>query len=97
MPHRPWRTVHERRNLEYIRDYLTKAECADCGETDLVTLEFDHVGEKTGNVTLMAREGYSLERLQAEIAECEVRCVNCHRLRTLANLRIARGPTIEIS
>ena len=33
-------------------------------------------------VSVLARNGYSLPRVQQEIALCDVRCANCHRLRT---------------
>ena len=52
----------------------------DCGESDPEVLEFDHVrGVKTANVSAFIRGGYSLAKLQAEVALCEVRCANCHR------------------
>jgi hypothetical protein len=54
----------------------------DCGDSRLVVLEFDHRGKKEANVTELARRGYSLQRLEAEVAECEIRCVNCHRRKT---------------
>jgi hypothetical protein len=72
----------ERRNLVYVRDLLMKSRCVDCGESRLVVLEFDHVERKDANVVGLARRGCALWRLEAEIARCEVRCVNCHRRRT---------------
>ncbi len=30
----------------------------------------------------LARGGYSRARMQAEVALCDVRCANCHRVRT---------------
>ena len=73
------------RNLIYVRDVLIGSVCTDCGVDDLLVLEFDHVrGEKVRNVMQLARAGYSLRRVEQEIAKCEVRCANCHRRRTLA-------------
>ncbi len=66
----------------FIKDYLSKHPCADCKEVDPVVLEFDHVGPKRGNVSLLASEGASLQLLEDEISQCEVVCVNCHRRRT---------------
>ena len=79
----PALTRGERRNMAYLRDLLTRSRCVDCGEARLTVLEFDHVGDKCGNVTELARRGCSLEALQAEISNCEIRCGNCHRRRTL--------------
>lgn len=82
----PYLTPHERRNLEFVRRHLLEGECVDCGTTDLVVLDFDHVGRKTGRVAQMARAGCSFRRLQAEIRECVLRCANCHRRRTRRHL-----------
>jgi len=68
----------------YVRDVLLDSACADCGISDLVVLEFDHIGPKRANVSDLVREGYGTARIQAEIDRCEVRCANCHRRRTRA-------------
>lgn len=70
------------RNLAYIRDVLLESGCVDCGLSDILVLEFDHVGPKLDNVSNLVRDGHSLERIQSEIDCCEVRCANCHRRRT---------------
>ena len=56
--------------------------CGDCGETDTLVLEFDHVGSKSGVVSEMIGAGTSVKRIRTEINECQVVCVNCHRRRT---------------
>ncbi len=64
----------------YVQQYLLTHPCVDCGESDLVVLEFDHVtGDKLRDVGSMARTGWNLAAIQAEIGKCEVRCANCHR------------------
>ncbi len=68
---------------QYIWDYLTTHPCIDCGESNPVVLEFDHVtGKKRMAVANMARQGYSISAIEAEIAKCVVRCANCHRIKT---------------
>lgn len=81
--------AHERKtmvrdeNKERIRDYLITHPCIDCGETNLVLLEFDHVRDvKSGTICDMLRKGLSWTRIKAEIGKCDVRCVKCHRIRT---------------
>ncbi|HEV2062313.1 MAG TPA: hypothetical protein VGR12_05630, partial [Solirubrobacteraceae bacterium] len=69
------------RNQQHIVDVLGASTCIDCGDSDIVILEFDHRGEKRGNVSTMASWA-SLDTLRAEIAKCDVRCANCHRRRT---------------
>lgn len=55
----------------------------DCGETDPIVLEFDHINnDKLDNVCALATSAVALERLKNEIEKCEVVCSNCHRRRT---------------
>jgi len=71
------------RNAQYLWDYLLAHPCMDCGEADPVVLEFDHVrGEKVGSLSNMAIRRFSLAKLAAEVAKCEVRCANCHKRKT---------------
>jgi hypothetical protein len=71
-----------RRNLVSLADYLQSTSCVDCGEGDPVVLDFDHVGIKRAGVVQLAYREHSIASLEREIAECEVRCANCHRRRT---------------
>ena len=79
-----WRSKHRERNVLFALDVLRASGCVDCGELDTCVLEFDHVGAKTASVMKLARQEVGLARLGAEIEQCEVRCVNCHRRRTRA-------------
>jgi predicted RNA-binding Zn-ribbon protein involved in translation (DUF1610 family) len=64
----------------YVRDYLLTHPCVDCGETDILVLEFDHVrGKKIKAVSTMIQQGLSTKTIQSEIDKCEVRCANDHR------------------
>jgi hypothetical protein len=68
---------------QYIWDYLSTHPCADCGESNPVVLEFDHVrGRKKAAISDMPRQGYSISAIRAEISKCVVRCANCHRKKT---------------
>lgn len=70
----------------FIKNYLSKNPCIDCGEKDPLVLEFDHVrGRKKGGISDLKR--YSSKILLKEIAKCEVRCANCHRRKTLKDLK----------
>ena len=66
----------------FITAYLKANPCVDCGETDPVVLEFDHLKDKDFNISDAARKGVSMKKLKDEIAKCEVRCSNCHRRKT---------------
>lgn len=65
---------------KHVFDYLVEHPCVDCGESDPVVLEFDHIGDdKLCEVSSLVRGATSVTRVQAEIDKCEVRCANCHR------------------
>ena len=57
--------------------------CLDCGESNPILLEFDHVrGVKKHNVSTLISGGWSWKTILTEINKCEIVCVKCHRLRT---------------
>jgi hypothetical protein len=71
------------RNARFIVSYFLDHPCVDCGESDPIVLEFDHVrGEKEDSVAALVNHACSIERLRKEVDKCEVRCANCHRRRT---------------
>jgi hypothetical protein len=67
------------RNREFVDDYLRNHPCVDCGEDDLLVLEFDHVNEKVRGVRELMAAGR--QRIEEEIDRCVVRCANCHTRR----------------
>lgn len=70
------------RNQKFIREHLNSNPCVDCGETDIVVLEFDHIRDKEYNISDMIQSGMSIEKISSEIEKCQVRCANCHRRKT---------------
>ena len=79
-------------NYEHILRYLAEHPCMDCGEKDVLVLDFDHVrGKKKMNVTQLVVGGYSAEAIDKEIAKCEVRCANCHRRKTARQFNNSRN------
>jgi hypothetical protein len=72
----------KRLNQEKLLGYLAEHPCVDCGEADVVCLEFDHVrGEKLKPISAMVGT-YEWETIKREVEKCEVRCANCHRRKT---------------
>lgn len=67
----------------YIMGYLLDHPCVDCGEIDLLVLEFDHrsgVEKRSDRVLSLACNPRStMTRIINEIAKCDVRCANCHK------------------
>jgi hypothetical protein len=66
-----------------VDQYLREHPCVDCGESNIVLLEFDHIDEadKTMDLSsMLARRSW--RTILTEIGKCDIRCVNCHRRRT---------------
>ena len=69
-------------NFGKIAEYFKEHHCVDCGENDLMVLEFDHVSGKK-EFTISRHVGdKNWSEIKDEIEKCEVRCANCHRRRT---------------
>ena len=86
--HKRWYNEHkaERRKQiderrKEIRDWVRslRLKCQICGENHPACLDFHHEGKKDFNVSLAWRDGYSKEKILAEIKKCVVLCSNCHR------------------
>jgi hypothetical protein len=69
------------RRFEYLVGYLGDHPCVDCGESDPVVLEFDHLGDKSFTIGKQFRY-MNWEKVLDEMAKCDVVCANCHRRRT---------------
>jgi hypothetical protein len=83
-----------------VYEYLERNPCVDCGEKDIVVLDFDHVdpSEKAGTVYSILGNSTRWEPVFEEIKKCQVRCANCHRRRTAKQFRwnkMAGSPGIE--
>lgn len=78
------------RNRAFIREYLSTHPCVDCGETRWEVLEFDHIKDKKYSISNMIAKS-SIATLSAEIEKCEVRCANCHRLKTMKQFNHYKG------
>lgn len=76
--------------IDQIIGYLQEHPCVDCGESDPVVLEFDHVRNKEETVCQLVANGYGWDRIQKEINKCEIRCCNCHRRKTAKQLNFVR-------
>lgn len=76
--------VYKLRSLQFMIDFFKENPCVDCGETDPIILEFDHLENKSCAVSEMRCA--PLEKIALEIAKCEVRCCNCHRKKTAKQL-----------
>lgn len=79
-------------NTRHIAAYLSQHPCVDCGQTDMRLLEFDHViGKKYRGIANLLSWGFNWQVIEAEIAKCEIRCANCHRIKTVEHDRGGRS------
>jgi hypothetical protein len=70
--------------VELLRD-LRRVPCADCqGRFKPYQMEFDHrdPAQKAFRVTAGRAMLMATARVLAEVAKCDIVCVNCHRVRT---------------
>ena len=77
-----YREGYERSHAEKKRiiDEGRSGGCIKCGEDRLPCLDYHHRDGKADKVGDMARmRRFSIQRLLAEIAKCDVLCANCHR------------------
>ena len=80
-------------NKALIRKWLMDHSCVDCGNTNPIVLDFDHVrGTKVDAICTMVRNALSIKKIMAEVAKCDVRCSNCHRIVTFER-RVAASET----
>lgn len=80
---------NRKKRVEVLQDFiykdLSKKSCVDCGEKNILVLEYDHLRDKEFNVStkvMQAKKSTTIEILKKEIEKCEVRCSNCHRKKT---------------
>ncbi len=74
-----------RRNLvkESYFLWLQEHPCIDCGESDVIVLEPDHVrGTKHRSIGAMISGGEPWSTILEELGKCDVRCSNCHTRKT---------------
>jgi len=67
---------------EFILEKLKHSSCRDCGESDILVLDFDHVSDKKFSIAHMFKNNYSVTAIEQEMAKCIIRCSNCHRRKT---------------
>lgn len=96
MPSSPqWKRQYRMKLRARVREAkIAHGGCVDCGLSitpdNFVVFDFDHrdPSVKRSKVDgLVGNESWST--LQAEMDKCDLRCANCHRLRTYAQRHVA--------
>lgn len=78
--------IQQEKLREKLWNYYLDNPCVDCGETNPIVLEFDHLKNKSFNISEMVRRRFSWSKIEQEISKCEVRCSNCHKIKTARQL-----------
>lgn len=68
-----------------MMEYLSLHPCVDCGETDPVVLECDHLPKSDKRFEVgraITSSSMSWRKVLSEIKKCDIVCANCHRRRT---------------
>lgn len=84
--YRELRGYRRQKLKEHVRKFKDKP-CADCGNSyPYYVMDFDH---RPGTIKLFEIADYlathvvsTYDKLDAEIAKCDVVCANCHRIRS---------------
>jgi len=74
---------NKNKTLEYIKE-LKNRPCTDCNKTFVhVAMDFDHLdrSQKTHAISGLYARHASKEKIDAEVAKCELVCAVCHRIR----------------
>ena len=82
-----WKEQQRHQNQISLLEYLKCHPCVDCGNANPIVLEFDHreQAEKFATISSMISTTRWTTILD-EISKCDVRCANCHRIRTSRQL-----------
>ena len=77
--------------------YKSVIGCKDCGNKDFRVLDYDHIDRETKfeTVSRLVHVSYSLEVIKEEIRKCDVRCANCHRIKTIENKEYNNMKTVK--
>lgn len=79
------RRVRARKNEVKIKlQGLLGGACADCGITNPLLLDFDHINPLTKSMMISQSLHLPFKLLKKEIKKCQLLCPNCHRIKTFS-------------
>jgi hypothetical protein len=84
-----------RRLQKMVNDLKMESGCVDCGyRTHPWALQFDHIPNR-GKKVLAISKFTDPRKAREEMKKCEVRCANCHMIKTQERRRMKRALTPE--
>jgi len=70
--------------------------CKNCGDKRHYVLDFHHLHGKDNEISVLTRQGVTIQRLKNEIRKCNILCSNCHReIHYLEKLKGAQANLVE--
>jgi hypothetical protein len=80
---REYQYARIQKRRDFVNSLKLEMGCVDCGyHQNPVVLEFDHRPGTVKMFDIGHGVGLSADRLLDEMAKCDVRCANCHRIKT---------------
>lgn len=77
------RTIQKRLAAQLYVQSLKNNPCVDCNKTyPYYNMQFDHLGDKEWTIGRLTGIGATKEKIDSEVAKCELVCVLCHGDRT---------------
>ncbi len=73
------RSILINNNVRIVRLIKENCQCANCGEKEVVCLDFHHTKDKRKEIGVGLHSGWSLNSIITEMKKCVVFCANCHR------------------
>lgn len=73
---------YRKKARDFVVAYLRTHPCVDCGYADVRALQFDHIIPLNDAKASRVGRFTSIKKIEEEIAKCEVRCANCHMIKT---------------
>ena len=65
------------RTKAYLEELKESGKCAECGDTELSHLEFDHINPESKSFDV-TRFHHSLKKIKEELKKCQILCFMCH-------------------
>lgn len=75
-------TVVREENRQNIFNFLKDKKCVDCKKNNILVLEFDHIDPSLKSFNVTDSLDSSWKTILKEIEKCEIRCCNCHKVKT---------------
>ena len=76
----------KKRRVQWLTDLKKTLCCEICGEHRPACLDFHHTNPNEKDRNISSTLGWSIGRIEREIAKCKVLCSNCHRVLHWSNL-----------